>query len=495
MSVLLKKILWYRVDNPTVAENMTDSLDMNVGRGLDIKNNTVSVNLKNSVQSLDSNGDFVYKYVGDDGEVKFKENDQIKIYVRYTDDMADVEDNVWDNSNTTPPSSDYLKGVYYIQNVNNKHTIKGTGIKLDCADKSFILFNRLLAEAFTISEAVTAPEIIQKVIRFSSQKQGGVFTGTGGDSGVKYDVDARLTTETAGGDGEGDAGFIQNTRRDVNEKGEANAVTTFPDIPFAKIWKPVYEWVGELSQIENLNTSAEMTGIRVYGRPFIFWVDENNKFHWVEANDTETAGDNITIGTTTGIISHGLNKSVFDVQNFIVFRGGEDFYGKGTLGYYIDPTTNVSSKKMRVVAMVDIAKLLIQAEITKGNLVANTSGTFTFSGNRYNKKAGAVTPEWTTDTFATDATYNTALIVQIKKEATTKAENLVRGLSSARYKGNVDRKGVHLTVGNLLIFNDTSSGIKETKIRTMQLRDTINKTGWFTQQVLEEDSIAIVEGA
>lgn len=494
MSVLLTKILWFRVGNPTVGINMTDSVDMNVGRGLDIKNNTVSLNVKNSAQSFNANGNIVYRYVGDDGDILFKENDQIKIYVRYTDDMADVENAVWDKTTTSEPSSDYLKGVYYIQNVNNRRTLDGTSIKLDCADKSFILFNRLLPQAFTISEEKTAPEIIQKVVRFSSPNQDGLYRGSGEDPGVFYDVDARLTTETDGGLDNGEAGFIQNTRRNTKEDGSVNSITTFPDIAMAKIWKPVYEWIGELSQIENLNTEAELASTLVYGRPFIFWVDENNKFHWVETNDTVTASDNITIGTTTGIISHGLHKSIFDVNNFIVFRGGEDFFGNGTLGYYIDPTTNVSSKKMRVVAMIDIAKVLIQAEKAKGNLVANTSGTFTFSGNRYNRN-GTVTPEWTTDSFSNDNDYNNSLRDEINREGTRRSRNLVIGLSSARYRGPIDRKGVHLTVGNLLTINDSASGIINENIRTLELRDTINKNGWFTQQVLEQDSTAIIEGA
>ena len=394
MSVLLTKIIWFKKSDPTVAENLTDSLDMNVGRGLDIKNNIAIITLKNAGQSFNSSGDIVHKYVDTEGKILFEEEDQIKVYLKYTDDMADVESVEWNNDSTkfngdittVPTGTTDLKGVYYLIEYNVLTDVKSNPIKIKCADKTYILFNKLLVHNFKKSENITAPEAIQKVVRYSSENEKGVFVGTSPDAGTIYDVDARLTTETLGGDGSGEAGFIQNKRKGFAEKGTVNTDTTFPNLALAKVWKPVYEWIGELSQIEFLNTADELSNTDpiVYGRPFLFYVDEENKFHWFETDDEED--EEITIGTTTGIYSYKLDNKVFDIINFIIYRGGSDFFGKGTLDYVIDDTSTIGNLKMRVIAMQDIAEKLIQAEIRIGNLVSNTTGTFTFGGNRYNRK-------------------------------------------------------------------------------------------------------------
>ena len=89
MSILLKKIVWYRVTEPTVPIIITDSIDMSLGRGIDIKNNILSLMLKNPNQSLNSSGALTTEYVDNTGVIKFEEQDQLKVYLKYTDDMAE----------------------------------------------------------------------------------------------------------------------------------------------------------------------------------------------------------------------------------------------------------------------------------------------------------------------------------------------------------------------------------------------------------------------
>ena len=141
-----------------------------------------------------------------------------------------------------------------------------------------------------------------------------------------------------------------------------------PSIDFSIVWKPIYEWIAELSQIEKTNTSTELGGTLVYGRPFIFWVDEDNKFHWVYPNDT--VADYIEVGKEVGealsydssetndahVRSVNLNKRVFDVTNFIIYNAGTDMTETGMWDYVVDLTSKVKSLKMRVVPMTDIAE-------------------------------------------------------------------------------------------------------------------------------------------
>ncbi|KKM91339.1 hypothetical protein LCGC14_1229500 [marine sediment metagenome] len=493
MSVLLKKILWFRVNEPDIAINISDSVDLNVGRGIDIKNNIALITLKNSGQSFDSAGDINHKYIDENKVIKFEEQDQIKIYLKYTDDMVDVESLAWNNNSfkhsgniTEEPLSDYLKGVYYVIEFNVQENIKGSPIKLKSADKCYILFNRLLARAFTDTDSLITPQAVQKVVRFSSQNQKGDFFGTGDDSGVLYDIDAKLVSE---------GGYVQDTRKSTTEEGGVNSDTTFPTAVLAKVWKPVYEWINELSQIEFLNTSNELTGVSgvVYGRPFLYFVDELNRFHWFETDNA--VDETIIIGTTTGIYDYKLDKKVFDTINFIIYRGGKNLYGKGTLNYYVEETSNVKTKKMRVIAMTDIAQKLIKQEVDAGNLILDNAQTvFTYEGNNYKSDAYGFTTVWGIDTTGfDDDDYNDTLETEIFRLCELRARSLVKGLAHARYKGTINRKGSIVIVGSLLNVTNKDTGQDAELLRVMDIRDTINKTGWFTNMQIEQDQKAIIE--
>lgn len=485
MSVLLKKILWYRVSDPDTPINLTNTIDFNMNRGVDIRNNVLILNLKNPPERYDSDTNEEYPYIDLKGDILFDEKDQIKVYLLYSDDFSEIEADAWDSTKNDEPSNDYLKGVYYVIEYNSKSSEKGSHIRVRCADKTYILFSKLWAFSYKESDNLNAPEIIQKVVRHASNSPKGAYSGTGDDAGALYDIDARLVSE---------GGQIQDTRKNTTEKGTVNSDTTFPDIAIAKIWKPIYDWVSELSQIENINTSDEINGTNgktiVYGRPFFYYVDELNVFHWVETDNT--VDETITIGTTTGIYDYNLDKAVFDTVNFIIFRGGEDFYGNGTIDYEFQANTNVKTRKMRVVAMTDIAKTLIQAEINKGNLVSNTSGSYTFSGNRYNRN-GTVTPDWTSTSYSTDDSYNTALRTEILRLGKQRARALISKLAYARYRGTIERKGYVESPGTLLKITNPYTGQKNELIRVVGVSDVITKRGWFTTLQLEQDQEAIVE--
>ena len=296
MSVFLLKVLWYPLierntealgDNDYDEENpinITDATVISAGKGIDIKNNILTLNLKNP-HSL---------YVDESNEIKFEEQDQIKLYMKYTDDGADVSTDKWDTTTATTPETEFLVGVFYVIEFSTDHSTSKTTINLRCADKTYILFNKVLAKDFgQVRDGLSAPEVIQKVIRLSSQsgRDGVGFLGTGNESGVYYEVDARLDSE---------GGYITSSRRATREDGTGNTDTTFPDIDIAKVWKPIYEWISELSQIEKTNNSTELAGdsALTYGRPFIFWVDEENRFHWIYP--TDTVADYIEIGKGDG---------------------------------------------------------------------------------------------------------------------------------------------------------------------------------------------------
>jgi len=502
MSILLTKILWSRLKDrrtEAIGDNLyespiviTDIISITGGKGMDIKNNVLSFTLKNDFQKNitypDASTMKQTTYVNSSKELMFEEQDQIKVYAKYTDDGADFVSDAWSSSSTTAPSDDYLIGSFYIAEFNPQHVDKAAQINVKCVDKTYVLFNRILAKAFTATDGLTAPEMIQKVIRYSSQNPEGLFQGTAGDAGTRYDVDARLVSES---------GYITDTRRNTKEDGSANANTDFPEVELAKVWKPVYEWIKDLSQVEMTNSVTEQGDVLVYGRPFIFWVDESNAFHWVYPSDTPDS--TIVVGTDE-VRNANMSKSVFDVTNMIIYNVGDDMYGTGLYYYAVDLTSKVRTLKMRYVPMTDISKKWISADYATGTLAADRDGA----------PAGKPVPQFPTsyplsacvfpptENFANvasisdDGDYNDALRERCLAEGDKRAKALLSGLSNARWKGTVTMKGTIYAAGDLIKFTDDRIGLNEVLIRVMTVRHSFNKNGWQTTLELEQDTDVLV---
>jgi hypothetical protein len=267
-----------------------------------------------------------------------------------------------------------------------------------------------------------------------------------------------------------------------------NPNTDFPAVSIGKTWKPVYEWISELSQLEYINSVDETSAMLVYGRPFIYWIDNECNFHWKECNDTQTSSYNITVGTTPQIYSINLNKKVFESVNFIIWRGGSDLKGNGTMNYEVDETVPVNNLKMRVIGMTDVARDLIESEIRGGNLVLNTSGSFTYGGNKYNAKAYSFSPKWNAAiTVTNDTTYNNELNLEIKRICSNRSRTLIQGLGHVRWNGTINRKGFAAVVGSLFTFTSKKSGLNQELLRVMEINHSIDKTGWSTTLNVEQD--------
>lgn len=482
MTLLLKRILWYRLsDRATelVTDNIyqdpidiTDDINWSLAKGLEIKNNVLTLTLKNS-----------HSFYISGGQIKFSEQDQIKVYLKHTTDNDDVTA-VWDADNSTLPSDDDLAGVYYVIEFGVDHSQNKTSIKLSCADKTYILFNRLYAKNYLASDGLTTPQVVQDVVRFSCQNQFGEFQGTGANSGVWYDIDAKLDSE---------GGYIETTRQDDS---------AFPTTAISKVWKPVYEWIKDLSQIEKTNTAAEIAATDyTQARAMIYWVDENNRFHWIYPTDTVT--DTITVGTDV-VISVKMTKKVFDSVNMIIFNAGTDVYGTGIWNYSVDTTSNIRTLKMRVVPMVDIAESLILADY--GNDFNPTTSRESGEGGKgagypipqfpldvnYNLTACAFVPTTSYAAAANitnDSDYNSALRERATTEGKARAQAILSGLALARWQGTVELRGtLDHSPGDLIQFTDAEVGLLSENLRLMEVRHSIDKNGWFTSLSLENDA-------
>jgi hypothetical protein len=476
MSILLVRVVWYQIDSASADSatityqnpiDITDAVSFNAGKGLDIKNNILSMSLRNDWQ----------RYVSDTtSEIMFKEEDQIKLYLKYVDDNDDI-DATWDVNSATFPTSSDLMGVYYIKEFGVEHGGGGARIKLSCVDKTYILFNRVFSKAWRISDAVNAPELVKKIVRTTTQGRG-EFS----DGGVNYEIDARLVSE---------GGLITDTR--------ASAPTTFPDVEIAKVWKPVYDWIKELSSVDYINSSSEIANqTYVYGRPFIFWVDEENRFHWqAPSYDSPTA---LTVGTSN-IYSVNLTKEIFGTSNMIIYNGGEGMDGRGIWSYYLDESSNIQGLQMRVVPMTHIARDLIARDYQDGVIEADRKDGgdgFGLPFPQYPKDAeyplsACVFPSAALATYNTpsditsDATYRAALKERVLYECEQLSKRITAGLAHAKWRGKIEVKGAKYTPGDLISLTDSTIGLNAEQLRLMDVRHSISQSGWFTSLVLEKD--------
>lgn len=546
--ILLKRVLWYKLKDRNTElvtdntyqdpEDITDDVNWTSGKGLDIKNNVLTLTVKNA------HG----KYVTD-GELQFSEQDQIKVYLKYTDDNDEVTSG-WDADSSSYPDDSDLVSVFYVIEFASAHTNKGTKLKITCADKTYILFNRVFSKAYLISDAKTAAKQVQEIVQFSSQNQFGIYQGSG-VNGTKYDIDARLFSEnvfTAGtttsatssklndtnnsfttvkiGDyvrnvtddtyasvSAIDSNSILSLNRDIMATSEYYQIskgyiqdsrtdgTVFPSTAIAKVWKPIYEWINDLSQTEKTNSAAELAATTlVQKRPMIFWVDQNNKFHWVYADNTVTS--TLTAGTNTNILSISIVKKVFDTVNMVIFNAGTDLYGRGIWNYEVDTTSSIRTLKMKVMPMTDIAETLYQKDYGPDfNPPASRD-----SGEG-GKGPGLPIPQFPTTyaltvcafvpttTYANaaaidgDAKYNGALRERATDEGKSRARAILSVLANARWKGTIEVTGsLTYQPGDLLNVTDSEIGINAEKLRLMQVQHNITKSGWFTTLSLEEDS-------
>lgn len=499
MRTLLCKVIWYRlldkglsnspIDNRWYDEtgiNITDLVNFNTAKGMDIQNNILTTELKNPIQYSSK-----YRYVSDNGNIMFEEQDQIKVWAKWAESKEDIEGSVWKNNNEVP--SDNPIGIYYVIEFDPKHIDKSTGISLKCADKTYVLFNRLVTYPFTGD--TDTPRMIQKVIRLATMMQpneAGGYLGTGEDSENNYYIQANLNNDQ-------EKGYITSVRRTIKENGSANSDTAFPSYNLSKVWKPAYEWINDLSQVgytnnqTELNTSGEYL---TYGRPFIYWIDELNKFHWIYPSQDEWRRE-ITIGTDTDVLSINISKKVFDVTNMVIFNAGKNMYDVGITGYLFDPTTDAKTLKMTYVPMEDIAKIALQSDYNQLDENARDSGDWPQFPASY---PTSYIPAWGSFTYdgdsygvvANDTEYNDSLVAYCRMKGKLNASSLIQGVANARWTGNIELLGQLFSAGDLIKITDSAIGLNKELLRIMDVRHNFTKAGWFTTIEVEKDAKALI---
>jgi len=473
MSYLVATVTWSRAGNIISSPDIMNYLQrLIVRKGSDAKANTVEIRITNPIERIPVTGGFdtLPSFVNDDGSLNLEEGDTFTIQARYTETKLD-ESELTD--------SDILT-IADLQEWTVKLEEKRNIIILKCVDKTFAILNQLVAQAIPLSEALASPDIIQRVIQTVSFDKNG--------SG-NFGVDAQLQTEsTYSGQVNSASGKFIQTRR-IND-------SVFPDSSISKVYKPAYEWIDDLSSLDftnnfdgrdvSLPTDSEENPTQ--NRKMRYFLDKDNKFHWFYPNDTVDFSLSTGTQTTDGTIyAVNLTKSTFDVVNMVIYNGGLDWIGAGTLNYYFDESTTAKSLLMKYKAYTDIAVSLKQDELNAGNIVEDTAGTLVYQEKQYNRASGSFTPTWGGSVVTDDDEYNDSFRAEVDRRARNRARALTQRRGNPRWKGTLDLKGQNYQAGELISFTSFQNGINQQRLRIIDLTHQITPRSWSTSMSLEED--------
>lgn len=507
--------------------------------------------------------DTTYRYrIGDyinpvTGTILFKEEDSIKVWATYLTDATEVGTAWYDDTRLLGA---FGVEEYQIQTLENQNRIQ-----LKAVDAAYLLFNKIYNFSYGVGNVFTAPGIIRHCARKFGEKPGSDVFGTHNDTGTEYAMDAKFLSEggyiedirrirtaigtysydkqnqlngainssvttitvdsTTGFEDDGtlviDTEHISYTgksgtqftgcTRGIDDTSAAShlddAVTYqgFPLVVMSKIWKPLFEWIGEISQTENTNYLSEIQegGTQYFGRAFLFWIDKNNSPHWVYPDDVVDL--TIDLGEE-GRRSFKLEKTIFDAVNFIIYNSGEDMYGNGITYYLFDDTTEVATLKMRYQPMTKIVHTLIDRDIKEdANPTRNTAErdiykqfpasyspaivpSFLSLANEFRAMQGQ-SPRVS---VTSDSEYNDCLREAAKQMGWNEAKKITTKQSGLRYRGQIAIKGAAVNPGDLIQVTNPFIGLTSQYLRVREITHNINSNTFESTLDVEEDEKVMV---
>lgn len=544
---LLITLRWKNGDDETEITSLSpiaDVFSITARKGIDVKNNILDFELKNA------HG----KYVGDDGLIRFKEDDVFELYVKETSDADDINNGGWETSSN-------LIGSYYLKEYSHLTTLNRHRIKITAVDKAYILFNRVLAQSFGFGsdEYWTSPGIFRSVVRTNSAKDSETlgYIGTDNVTGVRFDIDARFISEggnitdyradtvTAlnGAISDSDTTITVDSTTGFKDEGTIvingehiyyNDTTSttftgcvrgiddttaeaqvddkevyqgFPVVQISKVWKPIYEWLSEMGQPANTNYPDEQTGTLNYDRSFMLWMDKDNRLFFVPTDDS--VDTDLVVGSDK-LFEVSLEKAVFDSCNMVIYNVGEDMNGAGLNWFWFDQNTNTNDLKMRYQPMIDImTQLLLDFKnyaadngISQETTPANDEYRRFPDGSEYSLSSWSFKDEanlwrnyrnkslWTT--LTNDSDFNNSLRDAALWRGLKNAQNITAKVGGLRYRGTVTMKGDYYNPGDLITVTDSASGLNIQKIRVIDVTQNIGKSQWSTNLSVEEDEDALI---
>lgn len=332
-------------------------------------------------------------------------------------------------------SSSQLLFSGQIRELQPQYGESGSTYKVVCADRTVLLLGRLWPKSYN---NMKVDDIIRNVIQHN------------GDNTIT--TNNVVSTTTSG--------------------------SAFPTLTnFTMIYKPVYEWITELSQ----------TGYTGQDRTMIFYVDKDNDLHWFYPSQTE---DDTIVEGVDNIYGMSFNRNADAMINMVIFNAGMDLRGNGTLWYYLDPSSRSNQLRMKYQPMIDISRDLFIDEIKAGNLTESSSGTVPYAGKLYVPVASGTTT-WGV-AFSGLTEYNDAFRDRLKAKGEERSKKITERFGKLMWNGNITLKGTNdYTAGDLIRVTTNTCGLQAYLLRVQDVTHNIGVNGWTTSIVLKEDEQAV----
>jgi len=343
-------------------------------------------------------------YFDDDGKLSFKVRETMTFYAGYSSDAA--------TANAT-----YILLSGEISELAPTFNQNELLVKFSLIDKSTALLDKMIY----VNLNDTTDNMVKTVVKKASENKSneGAF-GSGNES---YDISVTNVNTT-------------------NSLGEA-----FPTKTFSSRYKPAYQMLEELSQIEYTGDD----------KPYYFWVDANNNFYWKYPSGTTDA----TIDTTSSddVVEESFSKNEDDAVNFIIFNAGKDKNDNGILFYDYNEETDVAALKMAYKDWSEIANAEMRDDLN-----------FDWAGST-----------------------NTQVRTEAKNRGVARCQALFSKSGQLKWKGKCVLRGdKSWNPGQLIDYTSTKCGIINQKLRVTDVTQSLNSKGWYTTLELEEDWKAMV---
>jgi hypothetical protein len=510
------------------------------------------VKLKNPAIDVLSDGNIRYKWLDDDGSLKFNiikttqgqviSEEIIDIYSFYT--QTDPTINV--ESDTYLLFSGIINEGKIIDKFNEDT------IELKCSDRNYVILNKIgIPQAFKAADSFTSPKIIQRIIQNADNSQSNVY---GFDSsgnrrlGYPFLVDARLfsdgiktsdTTTTSAStrklintgdtfitDGINEKDWVRNTSTNeyafiVSVDSETQLTldkdiftkttegyeisdgfiqdtrpdgTAFPDISFNNIDKPIPESISNLSQTNNTNTTTEIdNNTLVVTRGMRWYMDTKSRFHWYSLSNTPEYI--IQYGTNTPISPDTLSHKLID-ENL-----NNSTYGNVNLIIF-KAGEDMNGEMIRHYARARFSGdpetkdsfrpfVHVARQMKDEDLKDGNITKNQFDDYNY-PAAYPMTPSWDRNeqSVANDTEYNTNFIVEAKLRGRDLCDFIFQKMANPRWKGNLQLRGEDIPIGSLIQYTNKKKGINNIKVRVLtSTHSRTTKQGWITSLGVEEDEL------
>lgn len=215
--------------------------------------------------------------------------------------------------------------------------------------------------------------------------------------------------------------------------------SSFEDIEYFVFNKTAYEIFNELSQ-------PNYTGD---DRTYLFYVDENERLIWKYPGQTPESLE-FKYGVDP-VIDLKFGKSESNVVSMIIFNAGEDKNGNDYVDFYLAPN----------------------ADTIKGRML--------YQEMRYLSKNLKSSNFW-------DIATNEQIQTELDKRARDNARKIVHQIGTGLWQANINIRGTKFRYGDLYYVEAPEIGFPKTLLRLNRIVHNMNKDGWKTDLMLEQDA-------